>query len=128
MIFDVLKIDTVKGSDSMKKVDIIGVQMDMGAGTRGVNMGPAAIRYAGLTDGIKALGMECLDKGDLIPMASGKTADNMRCYEQVNDINKKALSRSDEFSRKRRFSYSAGRRSQHRCRQHISHVQNIIRI
>ena len=89
MIFDVLKIDTVKGSDSMKKVDIIGVQMDMGAGTRGVNMGPAAIRYAGLTDGIKALGMECLDKGDLIPMASGKTADNMRCYEQVNDINKK---------------------------------------
>ena len=72
MIFDVLKIDTVKGSDSMKKVDIIGVQMDMGAGTRGVNMGPAAIRYAGLTDGIKALGMECLEdvykrQGNLLP-------------------------------------------------------------
>ena len=58
----------------MKKVDIIGVQMDMGAGTRGVNMGPAAIRYAGLTDGIKALGMECLDKGR--PHTYGKRQDS----------------------------------------------------
>ena len=73
----------------MKKVDLIGVQMDMGAGTRGVNMGPAAIRYAGVVDGIKALGIECRDKGDLIPLATGKTADNMRCYEQVHDINEK---------------------------------------
>ncbi len=73
----------------MKKVDLIGVQMDMGAGTRGVNMGPAAIRYAGVVDGIKALEIECRDKGDLIPLATGKTADNMRCYEQVHDINEK---------------------------------------
>ena len=36
----------------MKKIDLIGVQMDFGAGTRGVNMGPAAIRFAGLTAGI----------------------------------------------------------------------------
>lgn len=71
----------------MKTVDLIGVQMDMGASTRGVNMGPAAIRYAGIVNGIKELGMECVDKGDLIPMATGKTADSMRCFEQVNDIN-----------------------------------------
>ncbi len=73
----------------MKKVALIGVQMDMGAGTRGVNMGPAAIRYAGIVDGIKSLGIECHDKGDLIPLATGRTADNMRCYEQVHDINEK---------------------------------------
>ena len=73
----------------MKRVDLIGVQMDMGAGTRGVNMGPAAIRYAGEVDGISKLGMECRDKGDLIPMAEGKTCDSMRCYEQVHDINEK---------------------------------------
>lgn len=35
-----------------EKIDLIGVQMDLGAGTRGVNMGPAAIRYAGLVKGI----------------------------------------------------------------------------
>lgn len=73
----------------MKKVDLIGVQMDLGAGTRGVNMGPAAIRYAGLVTGIEKLGMECKDKGDLIPKCEGATCDTMRCYEQVNDINKK---------------------------------------
>ncbi|MDO4672335.1 MAG: arginase [Porphyromonadaceae bacterium] len=73
----------------MKKIDIIGVQMDMGAGTRGVNMGPAAIRYAGVVNGIRELGMECNDKGDLIPLATGATSENMRCYEQVHDINEK---------------------------------------
>ncbi|MDO4745835.1 MAG: hypothetical protein Q4B18_04695 [Bacillota bacterium] len=49
----------------MKKVDLIGVQMDLGASTRGVNMGPAAIRYAGVVQGIEELGIECNDKGDL---------------------------------------------------------------
>ncbi len=73
----------------MKRVDLIGVQMDLGAGTRGVNMGPAAIRYAGVVSGIEKLGMKCVDKGDLIPKNEGATCDTMRCYEQVNDINKK---------------------------------------
>ena len=71
----------------MKSVDVIGVQMDFGAATRGVNMGPAAIRYAGLIDGIEKLGYEVKDKGDLIPPKEGRSADNMRSYEQVNNIN-----------------------------------------
>lgn len=71
----------------MKRVDLVGVQMDMGAGTRGVNMGPGAIRYAGIVEGIRNLGMECHDKGDLIPMAEGATSEKLRCYEQVHDIN-----------------------------------------
>ena len=39
-----------------KRIDLIGVQMDLGAATRGVNMGPGAIRYAGVINGIKELG------------------------------------------------------------------------
>ena len=31
-----------------RKVDVIGIQMDLGASRRGVNMGPSAIRYSGL--------------------------------------------------------------------------------
>ena len=31
----------------MKKIDLIGVQMDFGAGTRGVNMGPARHKIRG---------------------------------------------------------------------------------
>jgi arginase len=73
----------------MKRVDLIGVQMDLGAGTRGVNMGPAAIRYAGLVKGIEGLGYKCNDKGDLIPMAQGATSDKLRFYEQVADLNGK---------------------------------------
>lgn len=73
----------------MKRVDLIGVQMDLGAGTRGVNMGPAAIRYAGVKHEIKELGYEVIDKGDLIPKAEGATSEKLRFYEQVNDVNKK---------------------------------------
>lgn len=73
----------------MKRVDLIGVQMDLGAGTRGVNMGPAAIRYAGVTHEIEELGYEVIDKGDLIPKAEGATSEKLRFYEQVNDVNKK---------------------------------------
>ena len=36
-----------------KSIDVIGVQMDFGASKRGVAMGPAAIRYAGLLDDLK---------------------------------------------------------------------------
>ncbi len=73
----------------MKRVDLIGVQMDLGAGTRGVNMGPGAIRYAGVKKEIEKMGYEVLDKGDLIPKTEGATSDKLRFYEQVNDVNAK---------------------------------------
>ncbi len=49
-----------------KKVAVIGVPMDLGAGRRGVDMGPSAIRYAGLQEQIEALGLAVHDHGDLI--------------------------------------------------------------
>lgn len=73
----------------MKKVDLIGVQMDLGAATRGVNMGPAAIRYAGVAKGIKELGYQLEDKGDIIPKSEGASSEKMRNYEQVIDANTK---------------------------------------
>lgn len=71
----------------MKKVDLIGVQMDLGAATRGVNMGPAAIRYAGVVNGIKEMGYQVEDKGDIIPKADGASSEKMRNYEAVIDAN-----------------------------------------
>ena len=73
----------------MKKVDLIGVQMDLGAATRGVNMGPGAIRYAGVAKGIKEMGYQLEDKGDIIPKAEGASSEKMRNYEQVIDANTK---------------------------------------
>ena len=49
----------------MKPVHIIGVPLDLGAGRRGVDMGPSAFRIAGIGDQIAALGRSVVDKGDL---------------------------------------------------------------
>lgn len=48
-----------------KQVQIIGAPMDYGANRRGVDMGPSAIRYAGLADQLRAAGVEPTDAGDL---------------------------------------------------------------
>ncbi|UQZ91220.1 arginase [Deltaproteobacteria bacterium Smac51] len=52
----------------MKKVDIIGIQMDLGASRRGVNMGPLAIRHADLHEKLTQQGIDWRDKGDIIPL------------------------------------------------------------
>jgi arginase len=49
----------------MKPVHVIGVPLDLGAGRRGVDMGPSALRIAGIGDRIAALGYTVVDKGDL---------------------------------------------------------------
>jgi arginase len=40
--------------------------MDLGADRRGVDMGPSAIRYAGLADELEALGVGCEDGGNVV--------------------------------------------------------------
>ena len=49
----------------MKPVDIIGVPLDLGGGRRGVDMGPSALRIAGIGERLAALGHSVVDKGDL---------------------------------------------------------------
>jgi arginase len=49
----------------MRPVHIIGVPLDLGGGRRGVDMGPSALRIAGLGEQIAALGYPVVDKGDL---------------------------------------------------------------
>ncbi len=48
-----------------RTVRVIGVPMDLGADRRGVDMGPSAIRYAGLADQLEALDQTCTDGGDV---------------------------------------------------------------
>lgn len=49
----------------MPTIHLIGVPLDLGAGRRGVDMGPSAMRVAGLAERIAALGHPLVDKGDL---------------------------------------------------------------
>jgi arginase len=47
-------------------IHILGVPLDLGGGRRGVDMGPSAVRIAGLGERLAALGATVVDKGDLI--------------------------------------------------------------
>ncbi len=46
-------------------VHILGVPMDLGSGRRGVDMGPSAIRIAGLAERLRELGHKVVDDGDV---------------------------------------------------------------
>jgi arginase len=49
----------------MTQIDLIGVPLDLGASRRGVDMGPYAVRAAGLRDHLLALGHDVTDHGNL---------------------------------------------------------------
>ena len=46
-------------------IHVLGVPMDLGSGRRGVDMGPSAIRIAGLADRLAELGHKVVDEGDV---------------------------------------------------------------
>jgi arginase len=52
-------------TQDQRPVAVIGAGLDLGAGRRGVDMGPSAIRYAGLDERITQLGRRCEDWGDV---------------------------------------------------------------
>jgi len=55
-----------------KKIRIIGVPLDLGQSRRGVDMGPSAVRVAGLESKLEALGYIVEDKGN-VPVALAET-------------------------------------------------------
>jgi len=48
-----------------REIRIIGVPLDLGAGRRGVDMGPSAIRVTGLNEKLLQLGHRVIDSGDV---------------------------------------------------------------
>jgi arginase len=67
-------------------VAVIGAPLDLGAGRRGVDMGPSAIRYAGLADRIASLGRACVDWGDVrvaVPEATEEGDPRARYLAQI---------------------------------------------
>lgn len=56
--------------DFSKLVHILGVPMDLGQQRRGVDMGPSAVRYAGLAEELRKLGYAVTDGGNVrVPIA-----------------------------------------------------------
>lgn len=46
-------------------IHVLGVPMDLGAGRRGVDMGPSAIRIAGVSEKLQSLGHSVVEEGDI---------------------------------------------------------------
>ena len=57
-----------------RPVHLIGVPLDLGAGRRGVDMGPSGVRISGLGDRLRNLGHRVVDHGD-IPTPGPETRD-----------------------------------------------------
>ncbi len=75
-----------------KKISIIGVPMDLGQTRRGVDMGPSAIRYAGVVERLENLDHLVEDGGD-IPIDHTYQVDD----ESINLKNLKAVAEGNEI-------------------------------
>jgi arginase len=60
--------------DRTKQIEIIGVPLDLGQQRRGVDMGPSALRAAGLQAKLEALGYQVTDRGN-VAVAVAETKD-----------------------------------------------------
>lgn len=73
-----------------KVIRIIGVPIDLGADRRGVDMGPSAIRYAGLNARLKRIGWDVEDYGNLeVPVPETRVIKDKRLkyLEEIVAIN-----------------------------------------
>lgn len=71
-----------------RRVAVIGAALDLGAGRRGVDMGPSAIRYAGLEQRLEELGIDCVDWGNVetaVAEATASGSPNARFLAEIRE-------------------------------------------
>lgn len=62
-----------------RTVAFLGVPMDLGGGRRGVDMGPNAVRIAGIEEGVRALGLRFEDRGNVpVPEPASRVPRNAK--------------------------------------------------
>jgi arginase len=72
-----------------RQVTLIGVPLDLGAGRRGVDMGPSAFRVAGIDQKIRSLGYEVVDAGDLpvkIPETQVPGDPHLKYLKEIKEV------------------------------------------
>ena len=73
-------------SERTREVAIIGAALDLGQGRRGVDMGPSAIRYAGLDERLQSLGFDVRDHGNVetaVPEATALRDERARFLPEI---------------------------------------------
>jgi arginase len=69
-----------------REIAIIGAALDLGQGRRGVDMGPSAIRYAGLEERLVSMGFEVRDHGNVetaVPEATALQDERARFLPEI---------------------------------------------
>ncbi|MBP1933074.1 arginase [Ammoniphilus resinae] len=87
-------------------ISIIGVPMDLGADRRGVDMGPSAIRYAGVKRRLESIGYQIEDIGDLsvpTPESYPIIHDNLKYLDEIAKVNEKLAEAVDREMGRGRF-------------------------
>lgn len=71
-----------------REIAVIGATLDLGQGRRGVDMGPSAIRYAGLEERLFGLGYDVRDEGNVETAVAEATAlrdERARFLPEIHD-------------------------------------------
>ena len=79
----------MSAEERARPVAVIGAGLDLGAGRRGVDMGPSAIRHAGLHERIASLGRDWVDWGDVtvdVPEATEIGDPQARYLESIKRV------------------------------------------
>ncbi len=88
------------------KLSLIGVALDLAAGTPGVALGPAALRYAGVVERLRNIGYAVEDRGDIVaekPESSITPGTNLKNLQEVARVNTELCKQVDEEIAKGRF-------------------------
>ncbi|QNO14740.1 arginase [Alkalicella caledoniensis] len=73
-----------------QRIQVIGVPLDLGANRRGVDMGPSAIRYAGLKKRLQNNAINVRDIGDIfVPAPESRIIENekLKYLDVIKDVN-----------------------------------------
>jgi len=89
-----------------KNLSVIGVPIDLGAGTRGVNLGPDAIRYAGLVKRLENIGYDVEDRCDIsVDKRAAVTVEgsNLKNLNVVADVNSRLCDEVSQVMKEGKF-------------------------
>ena len=92
-------------------LQLIGVPIDLGAGRRGVDMGPSALRIAGLAETLRSLGYVVHDGGNVdVPQRETLTEgeSNLRFLEPIEQVCRRLYEKTSDALRGGRLPLSLG--------------------
>ena len=101
-------IKWIKGGDGMtiENISLVGLPMDLGQMRRGVDMGPSAIRHAGIVERLKSLKINITDFGDIVISRTIKSSNSdsyLKNLPLVAEANARLAAKVDEIIQSNSF-------------------------